>query len=411
MIWNSNNFITSLIIAISVLINLLQDVRCEKCQAPEIDQEKVEVLCLNLKKLSTGIIDNGDGTIKSATYFDYLEDSCSQSSEAIVIRCKIGYQNKKSKGEDAFLNLCKDGKWKYENTDSDDCESICGKLFEEKLKPTPKPLLYQGNEVDIKLAPWHVAIYRNSSNTFEQICGGTIIHSNVVISAAHCFYDTSYGELFDASHFWVGAGKRFRRYEADEPLAQFAHVKKIYLPLTFQSQPLRSDIAIVILDRHFKYNPVIAPVCLDWELGPDSRHSNLAATLYGWGDTKSTGAPSEKLLEINLIAMENAECKKMVDPNFRSDISKDKFCAINKSNATACGGDSGGGLITRRQGYKLTGVVSEGLNADSYCSNGFVTLFTRVRIFHDYIKTTVSENRNDEQNIKIQLYNFKDNFN
>ncbi|XP_055389319.1 trypsin eta-like [Condylostylus longicornis] len=403
----AKSFKINLVATIFVLLNLLQDARCEKCQPPEIDQEKVEVLCFNLKTLSTGLIDNGDGNFKSSVYFDYLEDPCSQNSEAIVIRCKIGYQNKKSKGQDALLNLCADGKWKYENTDSDDCDSICGKLFEEELKSTPKPLLYQGNEVDIKLAPWHVAIYRNSSNTFEQICGGTIIHSNIVVSAAHCFYDVSYGELFDASRFWVGAGKRFRRYEADEPLAQFAHVKKIDLPLTFQSRPLRSDIAILILDRHFKYNPVIAPVCLDWELGPNSRHSNLAATLYGWGDTKSTGAPSEKLLEINLIAMENDECKTIVDPNFRSDISSDKFCAINKNNATACGGDSGGGLITMRDGYKLTGVVSEGLNTDSYCSNGFVTLFTKVRIFHDYIKATVAESRNEDQAVRKQFYSFQ----
>lgn len=38
-------------------------------------------------------------------------------------------------------------------------------------------------------SPWHLAIYQNQTNTFEQICGGTIISAVAVLSAAHCFWD------------------------------------------------------------------------------------------------------------------------------------------------------------------------------------------------------------------------------
>ncbi|XP_055389443.1 modular serine protease-like [Condylostylus longicornis] len=392
-------FIGFLKIAILILVTLSSKVFIDGCIVPNVDQNKVEVKCYTIQTVTTGVSRAG-----SAAVSKLVEDSCFQDVGAIVIRCKIGFENKNSKGEDAVLNTCKNGKWKYENTTSDDCESICGKLFKEELKPTTTPLLYKGNEVDIRVAPWHVAVYKNNSYKFDQICGGTIIHSNIVVSAAHCFYDEAYGKLYDSSNFWIGAGKRYRQYEAEEQLSQFARINHIYLPPTFQAQPLRSDIAALKLDRHFTYSPVIAPVCLDWNLNLIyGSYNGIIGHLYGWGDTSSKGVPSEKLLKLDLITIPNDYCRDKIDRNFRSDVSGDRFCAINEENGTACGGDSGSGLITYRQGYKLSGVVSAGLNRNNYCTDGFVTLFTNVRIFQDFLKTVVSNSRDEEQDLETFL--------
>ncbi|XP_055389439.1 chymotrypsin-C-like [Condylostylus longicornis] len=398
----------ALTISIFILLNLLLNINCQNCYVPEIDNKKVEAICFNWKTTTSGIIDDGNGAASSSARVDFLADSCVPSAAGIILRCKIGYKNKISEEGDSILNICKGGKWKYENINSENCESICGKLFQEELKPTSKPLLFKGNEVDIKLAPWHVAIYRNSSNTFEQICGGTIIHSNIIVSAGHCFYDYSKDDLSNPSKFSIGAGKRYRDYEANEQLSQFARVKTIFVPDTFQPEPLRSDIAVLVLDRHFKYNPVIAPVCLDWDLSSHSDHyDRLSAVLYGWGHTSPDEIASSTLLKINLKTIESTDCKKLVDRNYRPDISRDRFCAINDNNATACGGDSGGGLITMREGYKLTGVVSVGLHKELYCTDGFVTVFTKVRVFQDFIKSIVSKNRNEEQNAAEQILKWK----
>ncbi|XP_055389318.1 uncharacterized protein LOC129618538 [Condylostylus longicornis] len=391
-------------ITIFILHSLLLKVHCQICHVPQIDNSKVEAICFNWKTTTSSVITDENGYTSTSLRSGLLEDSCIPNAQGIILRCKIGYQNKKSQGKDSYLNLCYNGTWKYEINESNDCESLCDKLFKEKTESIPTPLLLNAKETGEELPPWHVAVYKNSSNTFEQICGGTIIHSNIIVSAGHCFYDYATSGLFNSSKFSVGAGKRYRQYVANEPLSQFALVKRIFVPATFQPTPLRNDIAVLVLDRHFKYNPVIAPVCLDWEISSYNDHyDSLSAVLYGWGHTSSEEIPSTNLLKINLRTIENVDCRKLVDRKYAFDISSDRFCAVNKDNATACGGDSGGGLITVREEYKLTGIVSVGVHKKLYCTNGFVTVFTKVRIFRDFIRSTVSQIRNEEQNIVEEI--------
>ena len=78
------------------------------------------------------------------------------------------------------------------------------------------------------LVPWHVSIYQND----EQICGGTIISERVVISAAHCFsQSTNNTHEIDYKIFKVAAGKTKRDLFEQESLpTQVKDVLEVVIP-------------------------------------------------------------------------------------------------------------------------------------------------------------------------------------
>ena len=43
-----------------------------------------------------------------------------------------------------------------------------------------------GSDASLGDAPWQVALSRASGNSIEVFCGGTVIHADWVLTAAHC---------------------------------------------------------------------------------------------------------------------------------------------------------------------------------------------------------------------------------
>ncbi|XP_055384971.1 modular serine protease-like [Condylostylus longicornis] len=290
----------------------------------------------------------------------------------------------------------------YDTEDSNDCESVCGEI-DRIYEPDSIPLLYKGSPVDILSAPWHVGIYTNNTNPeFDQVCGGTLIHSNIIITAGHCFDNHATGRKFPASNYLVGAGKRYRKFDLDERFQHFAGVKEIHTPQNYQSDPVRNDIAVLILDHHIEYTSHIKPVCVEWKPYNDYHvKDNVIGRLFGWGSTTLDDRSSGELLTIQVLTITNALCKKMVHPNYKAEITGDRFCSTNNANATACRGDSGGGFVIKKGfgnygNYYLLGVVSAGIDYSKYCSDGFITTFTNIQFFQDFLKFIIMSSRKND---------------
>ncbi|XP_055389327.1 modular serine protease-like [Condylostylus longicornis] len=266
-------------------------------------------------------------------------------------------------------------------------------------EPDSIPLLYKSSPAEIISAPWHVGIYANYTGNFEfqQICGGTLIHSNIVISAGHCFDNPATGKKYPVSNYLVAAGKKYRKYEVIEKFQYFAGIKEIHTPQNYQAEPLRNDIAVLILDHHIQYTSHIKPICIEWK--PYNEYlvqDRIIGRIYGWGSTSSDDESPGELQTINMLTIENGLCKRMVHPNFRADIGGDKFCSTNEENATACRGDSGGGFVIASGSHFLLGVVSTGIDFKKYCSDGFITTCTNIQFFQDFIKSVITKSREND---------------
>lgn len=66
----------------------------------------------------------------------------------------------------------------------EEVESSCGKRTVHSIG-----LINYGVESNEKDWPWHASIYRSSGLTTSYICGGTVINSNSILTAAHCVFE------------------------------------------------------------------------------------------------------------------------------------------------------------------------------------------------------------------------------
>lgn len=126
------------------------------------------------------------------------------------------------------------------------------------------PYISGGREVNISEAPWHVAIYEKQPERYEQICGGTIISVDAVVSAAHCFWDESTDTLKDASRYLVVAGKTLRDYYYQEAFVQEMRVQSINTVIGYGGKDTlyTGDLAVLKLSSSFHYQVNIVPVCV-----------------------------------------------------------------------------------------------------------------------------------------------------
>ena len=252
-------------------------------------------------------------------------------------------------------------------------------------------LVVNGFEAKLGLFPWHVGIYnKKADNAYEQICGGSLISNNLVVSAAHCFYDEVYNKARDKSHFAVAAGKHYRDWNADENYVQKSSVSEITLPERYigARANFAQDIALLKLASPFELTALVRPICIDWDNVYERKQLQVGQNgkSAGWGKTIA-GEPSENLQELTMPFVPYNQCLAVVPDDFRGYITSDKFCAGRLNGSSLCEGDSGGGLCFDTDGtWYLRGIVSVSPVKDNKCDYHSYTVFTSTGYFRDWIR-------------------------
>merc|ERR1719239_942974 len=193
--------------------------------------------------------------------------------------------------------------------------------------------------------PWQVGLV--SSTGTVPFCGGTLISSDTVLTAAHC--------KTDLGRFRVSLGEH-DIYRSDG--------EQIITPSQWISHPSYDarttdyDFAIVKLSEHVTFSPSVAPACLP---SPNKNYDAVTATVTGWGTLVSGGSQPSVLQEVDVKTMSNSDCRGSSTAYSASDISQVMICAAAPGK-DSCQGDSGGPLVTKEAGgfYSLIGVVSWG---------------------------------------------------
>jgi len=201
-----------------------------------------------------------------------------------------------------------------------------------------------GVETETNEYPWQVALVSSSGS--RPFCGGTLISSTHVLTAAHCTAGSS------AAGISVLVGE----HRIDDSSFTRVPLSAITDHPDYNNGSLDNDFSILTLATPVEFSSTVAPACLPSSGGND--YAGVLATVSGWGTLSSGGNQPTVLNEVDVTVQSNADCKSAYGS---SSITDNMICAAD-AGKDSCQGDSGGPLVAPSNNgrYELIGVVSWG---------------------------------------------------
>ncbi|XP_078062863.1 acrosin-like [Mustelus asterias] len=229
--------------------------------------------------------------------------------------------------------------------------------------------------------PWQVSVqYRQDSMSWH-VCGGAIIDSRWVLTAAHCFGSQSreVRNLYVAS--WVVVVGLHQRSSLTID-TRVLEVKRIIGHHGYDEETLQNDIALLLLWSRVDYSPYVQPICLP----SNATLLTDVDTCYitGWGAVVVDGPAADILQEavVNLISHRVCNQGHWYDGL----ITRKMQCAgYDDGSADGCQGDSGGPLQCfdpREERFYLMGISSFGVQCGLPRKVG---VYTRSHEYSDWI--------------------------
>uniref|UniRef100_A0A336K7M6 CSON003490 protein n=1 Tax=Culicoides sonorensis TaxID=179676 RepID=A0A336K7M6_CULSO len=202
--------------------------------------------------------------------------------------------------------------------------------------------IINGLPVEVAGRPFQVAVYTGCSPTCR-LCGGTVIASNKILTAANCVYGKT------ARPMLVYAGSVYRSYGGE-----IRHVKNISVHPNFDPVTFDYDVAVLTINQGLLLGGKISSIPL-WSM---SHFNNRLPTIVsGWGSRSSASTVLEDRLRSGEVrAFNSTTC--IQDFGITSLTSTQLCAGIEWGNKDACFGDEGGPL-TNKAGTTLLGIVSK----------------------------------------------------
>ncbi|KAJ1881841.1 hypothetical protein H4R99_001173 [Coemansia sp. RSA 1722] len=235
--------------------------------------------------------------------------------------------------------------------------------------------------------PFAVHLFKDDS----PYCGGTLIDSEWVVTAAHCVASSSgsggAGEFSanDASSYKVGYGSN------GASLNDYVEVESITINAGFDPVWYTSDIALLKI----KSNADLVKKTQVASISGASVDAGQTVINVGWGQTSNDNTnQASTLMYADLVTADDDTCKKGA-----SDWNGQNGRYVCTAYATApgvgnCFADSGGPLLLESgSGYTLLGLVSFDVNiedpSNTKCAQkGNISYFTRVSSYLSFISST-----------------------
>ncbi len=199
--------------------------------------------------------------------------------------------------------------------------------------------------------PWQVQLTRYGLTH----CGGSILSSRWVVTAAHCLYSRG---LIPPEALKVRAGSTINGLGGQQ-----VGVQRIIIHEGYDDVPYNNDIALLELESDLLFSASSGPIepLLAAE-EPTMAPEGALATVTGWGATGWGEFGSQTLRQVSVPLIYPAACRSGTYA-YGDRITNNMLCAGYRfGEKDACQGDSGGPLVVSngRGSYVLAGIVSWG---------------------------------------------------
>ncbi|XP_034723549.1 transmembrane protease serine 5 isoform X2 [Etheostoma cragini] len=287
---------------------------------------------------------------------------------------------------DGFIQITSEHKSNLENMWQFRGNCITGKVIAlqcfECGTRAKLPRIIGGVEATPGRWPWQVSLYYSNRHT----CGGSIITSQWVVTAAHCVHNYRQPQVSS----WVVYAGIVTRTSAKMAQHTGYAVEKIIYNKNYNHRSHDSDIALMKLRTPLNFSDTIRPVCLpqyDYDLPGGTQ-----CWISGWGYTQADGVHSpDTLKEAPVPIISTKKCNSSC--MYNGEITPRMLCAgYTEGKVDACQGDSGGPLVCQDENvWRLVGVVSWGTGCAEPNHPG---VYTKVAEFlgwiYDMIETEFS---------------------
>ncbi|KAF5304055.1 hypothetical protein FQA39_LY01840 [Lamprigera yunnana] len=258
----------------------------------------------------------------------------------------------------------------------------CGIRHSQGINGRIKNPVYVDGDSEFGEYPWQVAILKKDPKESVYVCGGTLIDSLHIITAAHCVRSHSPHDLRVRLGEWdVNHDVEFYPYVERDISSLDVHPE-------FYAGTLYNDLALLRMEQpvDFSKYPHISSACLP---RPQEDFSGHRCWTTGWGKDAfgEFGKYQNILKEVDVPIISFGSCQQRLQQTrlgYEFKLHPGFICAGGEEGKDACKGDGGGPMVCERGGtWKVVGVVSWGIGCGQ---PGIPGVYVNVAHYLDWIR-------------------------